>query len=182
MRRAIDATLRRIDGSCRVIDASERFSERRPVHAMWQLNRAAAWLADASVQLERAGFRLKDTMDCLAGAPEEGRGAPARILRETLRSVEAVGELTAVAAHLDAVAARVLQRVLEAHGVDERPVIAAPRPAVPHWFLQYCPPLPADRIRLLLQRRRRPAQAVPTDAPRRVSRGRAPPFVSTCLL
>ena len=182
MRRAIDATLRRIDGSCRVIDASERFSERRPVHAMWQLNRVSGWLTDASVQLGRAGFRLQDTNECLACAPEEGAGAPARIIGETWRLIEATRELTTVLAHLDAVAARVFQRVLEAHGVDARPVIAAPPTAAARWFLQYCPPQPADRILFLLQRRRRPAPAVPTDAPRRVSRGRAPPFVSTCPL
>src|SRR4029079_14286045 len=47
---------------------------------------------------------------------------------------------------------------------------------------RYCPPLPGNRIQLLLQRRRQLARTASADAPRRVPPGRAPPFVSTCPL
>jgi hypothetical protein len=181
-RRAIDASLRRIDCSCRVIDASERFGGRRPVQAADQLQRVFHWLADAATQLDRAQIRLRDTSECIESAPECAAGAPLPMMSAILHWIDAAGRLTAVSERLGDTSTGLVAVAKVAQPSDFRPVIAAPRPAAARWFLWYCPSHPSDRIRVLLKRRRRSAPALVADAPRRISRGRAPPFVSICLL
>ena len=62
-----------------------------------------------------------------------------------------------------------------------RKLIAPPRP-VPAWLVSQYPSRPSDLLRILLLRRRRSRCRATEDAPRRISRGRAPPFVQTCSL
>jgi hypothetical protein len=182
VRRAIDASLRRIEGSCRLIEASERFGGRRPLQAADQLQRASGWLADAATQLQRAQVLLNDTTRCMESAPERAAGAPVPVMKAILHWIDAAGRLTAVSDHLQDTSTRLVASANTAQPSDFRPVIVPPRPAAARWFLQYCPSRPGDRIQQLLNRRRRSAPVAVADAPRRVSRGRAPPFVSTCLL
>ena len=181
-RRAIDASLRRIEGSGRVIEAAERFGRRRPLQAAGQLHRASCWLADAAAQLQRAQLRLNDTTQCIESAPERAAGAPVPVMYTILHWIDAAGRLTAVSDHLSDTSTRLVAIAKTAQPSDFRPVIVPPRPAAARWFLQYCPSRPSDRIQQLLRRRRRPAPTAVAEAPRRVSRGRAPPFLSICLL
>jgi len=174
-RRAIDASVRRIEGSCRVIDAAQRFASRRPLRATDHLQQVSGWLVDAAVQLQRAGIRMRDTTECAALAPERAAAAPQGLIDATARWLAAAGRLAVASDRLDDTMARLLRSAKEGSPVDDRPVIPLRRPPSPRWFLQYCPSQPADRIRLLLKRRRRPAPSAVTEAHRRVSRGRAPP-------
>jgi len=181
MRRATGASLGNIDCSCRVIETTRRFAAQRPFYATIQLLRVSRWLDRAAVQLWRAESRLRDTTESLMLEPQDGGGAPERIFEATQQWIVASARLAATSEQLNVLMAEVLQWAKEGV-VDPRPAVAAPRPAAARWFLRYCPPLPSDRIWVLLQRRRRPARTTPADAPRRVSRGRAPPFLSTCSL
>jgi len=60
MRRAIDASVRRIDSTARLIDASERFARRRPLRASDGLVLASIWLSHAAAHLRRAMRDLQD--------------------------------------------------------------------------------------------------------------------------
>jgi hypothetical protein len=182
VRRAIDASLRKIEGSGRVIDAAERFGGTKPLQAVDQLQRVSCWLADAAAQLQRAQLRLNDTTRCMESAPERAGGSPVPVMDAILQWIDAAGRLTAVSEHLQETSAQLVAVAKAAQPSDFRPVIVAPRPAAARWFLQYCPSRPSDRIQQLLERRRRLAPAAVAEAPRRVCRGRAPPFVSICLL
>jgi len=181
MRRATKACLGWIDCSCRVLEESSRIGTQRPFATTVQLLRVSRWLAAAAAHLQRAEIRLQDTQQSLALAPEEGRGAPEMVIAATQQWVAATSRLLAAQDRLEVLMAEVLRSAQEG-AVDPRPVLPTRRPAAARWFLRYCPLPPSNRIRILLQRRRRPACTAPADAPRRVSRGRAPPFVSTCPL
>jgi hypothetical protein len=176
MRRAIDVSMRRIDCSRRVIEASERLVGRQPLRAPGELLRVANWLSDAVVQLHRASVRLEETSNCLALAPEPIPEAPALVVDATLDWFGASAWLLATQDRLGDLTARVVRCL-----GGERYITL--RPAAPRWSRQYCQSRPSDRIlRQLLKRRRRVAPAAVAEAPRRISRGRAPPFVSICLL
>ncbi|HEY6136875.1 MAG TPA: hypothetical protein VI670_03840 [Thermoanaerobaculia bacterium] len=164
-----------------MIEESSRIATQRPFATTVQLLRVSRWLAAATAHLRRAEIRLQDTQQSLALAPEEGRGAPEMVFAATQQWIVATARLLAAQDRLEMVMAEVL-RSAKAGVVDPRPAMPAPRPAAARWFLRYCPSPPGNRIRILLQRRRRPACTAPADAPRRVSRGRAPPFDSTCPL
>ena len=72
---------------------------------------------------------------------------------------------------------------LAEHGVGPVPKVEpAPRPRPPERQLICRPPRPTDRIEALFKRRQRWRSAAPEDAPRRLSRGRAPPSLSDCSL
>ena len=146
-----------------------------------QLLRVSRWLDVAVAQLERAGFCLQDTERSLLLAPEEGEGAPRMVCEAARQLIDAAIRILATQERLEILMAEALRSVTEGV-VDPRPVVPAPRPAAARWYLRYCPAPPSNRIRILLQRRRRPACTASADAPRRVSRGRAPPFVSACPL
>ena len=164
-----------------MLDESFRIVAQRPIYATRQVLRVSVWLDAAVDRLERAGFRLQDTQQRLLLAPEEGRGAPEMVCKAARQLIDAMTRLLEIQEQLEILMAEVVRNVKEGN-VDPRPVIDPPRPAAVHWYLRYCPPRPSNRIQLLLQRRRRPACTAPADAPRRASRGRAPPFVSTCPL
>jgi hypothetical protein len=182
MQRAIDATLRRIDDSCRVIDSSARVAARRPFQAACQLYHAYSRLTEAAGHLGRASHRMNDTFDSLAATPEPAADARERLIAATARWIDAARQLCEARIRFDETFAPLKELAKNPDAeLDPRPRIPTPRPRS-RWFLQYCPPQPADRIRLLLTRRRRSAVPRPADAPRRVSRGRAPPFASICLL
>ena len=64
---------------------------------------------------------------------------------------------------------------------DDRPGVWT-RGRLPRRFLTHALLAAADRIHALFKRRQRSKAAAPEDAPRRVSRGRAPPFLSAATL
>jgi len=181
VRRATNAGLGWIDCSRVVLEESFRIVSRRPVYAAGQVLRVSVWLDAAVARFERAGVRLQETHQSLALAPEEDRGAPEMVCEAARQLIVATTRLLEIQEQLEILMAEVVRNVEEGN-VDPRPVIAAPRPPAAHWYLRYCPPLPGNRIQLLLQRRRRLACTASADAPRRVPPGRAPPFVSICPL
>ncbi|HEY6137307.1 MAG TPA: hypothetical protein VI670_06040 [Thermoanaerobaculia bacterium] len=181
MRRATEASLGWIDCSCVVLDESSRTAAQRPIYTTMQLLRVSAWVDAAVDHIERAGFRLQDTQQSLLLAPEEGRGASQMVGDAVQELIAATRWILEIQEWLEILMAEVVRSIAEGV-VDPRPVLPAPRPARTRWYLRYCPAPPSNRIWVLLRRRRRPVHTAPADAPRRVSRGRAPPFVSACPL
>jgi hypothetical protein len=159
---------------CQVVDsvlhifAHPKRSTQRFVAAGDRLARIAEWL-------ERAGACYRQILELSVLEPETAGDAPDVLASEALHILDVGKYLAEVSDELDA--------WLETLGdPDElRKLIAPPRPA-PAWLLSQYPSLPSDLLLILLLCRRRSRCRATEDAPRRISRGRAPPFVQTCSL
>lgn len=180
LRRAIDCSLRLIDGSRKVAEASERRGR-----TSRELCRASGWLARAAERLDRAAFDLGQTNLAILDAPERAGGVRAVILDETQRWLEAAQHLSSVSEQLDELAARLFGSgdgftVPSVRAVDGRPrIVTAPRLVWARPFLRLRRSRMRERLLSVIARRRRLRPMRPADAPRRISRGRAPPFGST---
>jgi hypothetical protein len=184
VRRALDASFRLIASSRRVIDASERFAAGSPARSAARLQQVSEWMVDASEQLGRAVRALRDTRDRAALAPGQAAEAPARLVESTLRWIDAAGTLAALSERLEVTFAR-LRDTVQRGGVvsgyaktaaDSRAQSAGGRPTKR-------PSRASGLVSIASIRRRRPAPASrAADAARRISRGRAPPLLSTCPL
>ena len=183
LRRAIDSSLRLIDSTRRVIEASEQFAARRPIWTSQALRRASDRLIDASIRL--------DTAVCIMLAPEHAADEVQELLTTaTWRWIDATAQWSGVSRQL-----RDLQESLHDsleqgtvrpepdHPADRRPrIVIVPRMIPARLFLIYRRSTARDRIASVPLRRRPKAPAATGDAPRQISRGRAPPLFSTCLL
>jgi hypothetical protein len=179
--RAINSSLRLAEASRRVIDATERFAAGRPFkQTSRQLLRVSVWLTRAGDQLGLAVHGLQETTDAAKRAPERAADAPQRLFVDTARWIDAAGRvavlsnrLEEVYASLRALATRPCGILLESPRVDIalRSALAAPR-RIPS----------RGRLSVVPVRRRRHALSGAVDGARKVSRGRAPPSVSTCSL
>jgi hypothetical protein len=160
-RRSIRSTLHRVEASARVIGAAERFAPSRPAAAVQQLVVAGFWLAEAAADLDRAARGLRDTTDSIAidGA---AAGAPQRVVDATLHWIVAAGRLVHVSNDLDASFARLSAAI--ANGVIRNNSLRAPAVATPPRAVQ------------------NGNVAGGVAGARKISRGRAPPFVSICTL
>jgi len=170
VRRAIDSSLRRMGSSERMIEASERFGARRPVETLRQLMRVSEVLRTAGRELERVS----------RGLPL----APPFLFLETMAQlVCATGRLAELSERADQSRAWLVDAVLSgAVPVDPfDPALEAlrlaaepqPVPATPLLDLME----PDSGFRQFFIRRRRFVPAALADAPRRISRGRAPPVL-----
>ena len=160
--------------SCRRATRPQWSTLRGRLRALRRFERAYDTLDAAAGQLERAAAEFRRMLEALALEPE--------------RAGEALGELPRATDDMLALSERVARMSLAldqafAHIQDDRPFLAKPRTAAAGLFSKY-PSDPLERIRLLLLlfRRRRSRCLATEDAPRRVSRGRAPPFLSACSL
>lgn len=177
--RAINSSLRLAEASRRVIDASERFAAGRPFkQTSRQLLRASAWLARAGDQLGLAVRGLQETTDAAKRAPERAAEAPRRLFVDTARWIDAAGRVAVLSNRIEEVYTSLRASALRPHGillesprVALRSALAAPRRAPSR-----------GRLSLVPIRRRHHALSGAVDAARKVSRGRAPPLVSTCPL
>ena len=187
--RAIKRTFRLIDSSLRVIEASERLATGRPVLATRQLQLVVGWLAEAASELECATRGLRSTADHAALLPELALDAPRMLVDAAKDWMDAALQLAALSDRFDDTFAWLLDSVLsgaipippeEQMPDDGKPVTALrltpTRRLPPDWFgyQRYVTPCIPDR--------RRSARLAVVEAVRRVSRGRAPPSVSTCSL
>ncbi len=167
-RRAIRATIGRVEASARVIDAAERFAPARPVAATRQFVLVSLWLSQAAGHLCRAARGLEETTNSWMYVAGEATTGPQRIAEATGYWIDAAGQLAEVSNRLHAsferlagavrCAALPVQAVLsrsipDRNGVDAPCFIPGPRAA---------------------------ASAV--AGARKISRGRAPPFRSICTL
>lgn len=185
-RRVIDRSLRLIETSCRVVEAAERFAARRPLRAARQYQRVSDVLDEVTEQLSTALHTLQMGAD-LGRMRGEGGNAPESLARATARCVAASEKLLILSSRLDDTFALIMDAIGSGTRLDFSKLIARPIGTAPRVIRLR--PLPERRLslgsgcnRVLRQRRRRALRRTFADAARRISRGRAPPPVSTCPL
>jgi hypothetical protein len=158
-----------------VIEAAERFAPARPLAATRQLLLVALWLSEAATHLGRAARGLDETTAWIAvtGGPAD---VPCRIIDTTAHWIDAAGQLADVSNRLDASFTRLygdltagVIRLDPRKTTDVGQVVNSSRRA-------------ESRFRITLRIIRTHACPSAVAGARKVSRGRAPPFFSTCTL
>ncbi len=159
LRRAIDFSERSIQASCRVLLATERLAPGAPVPTSRQLCRAAGRLTEAAVALTRAalGLQVPDT-------PE----AADPLIGVALVWIETAGKMTGLAERL------------HTHVLTTRPPVTVAVPITPRPLLRPRQIRICDGLSFASLRRSRPRVTTSANAPRQISRGRAPPLASSC--
>lgn len=191
LRRALDASFRLIDSTQRAVEVSEQFAAKRPVRASRALRRASDRLIEANVRIDVALRGVLHTDGCIRLAPERAIAARELLDTATCRLLEAVEQHRVVLSELQELDARLtasleqglVQPEREHPSADRRPrIVIVPRPVLARPFLTYRRSTARDRIASVPLRRRPKAPVATGDAPRQISRGRAPPLSATCLL
>jgi len=132
---------------------------------------------------------MGETSESMRLEPERACGAPRLLIDATARWVLVAVALDNTSAQLLSLQEGVLEGLCsgeitpEAEATKRLPrIVVTPRVISARDFLLCRRSSARDRIASIPARRRRTACRATTDAPRRISRGRAPPLSSTCLL
>jgi hypothetical protein len=178
-----------IDSTMEAIDRASSRVARAPIRTTRDLQRLSKRLTGATVRLSRAARGVGETAQSLLLEPERMSGAPRLLIDATARWLLVAMALDDASAQLLSVQEGVLEGLCsgeitpEAEATKRLPRIAVtPRVISAREFLLCRRSSARDRIASIPARRRRTACRATTDAPRRISRGRAPPLASTCLL
>jgi hypothetical protein len=184
--RLIDASLRLIGSSSRIIEECERMALEHPILATHRLERVSGRLARVAELLESGVDGLNETTNRVALSPAEAGDAPEQVIAATQRWIDAAAQLAALSNRLDETFAALIEYVnggtapldlSEVFGKSgPAPQFITNRPSVKVLSIE------SGRIFCIHLRRLRSARLTVADAPKRVFRGRAPPFVSTCSL
>jgi hypothetical protein len=187
--RAIDSAVRLMEWTMGAASVSERCLERRPVRTARRLTGGARRLVAAGRRLLRASQELAAASACLERVPEQAT-VDAELLVEL-----AAKRWQAASGYLKVVTGQMVVRQVEVlsglacgalvpeHPSDSRPrIVVTPRPAPVRAFLAVRRARVADRISLVLQRRRRTPRPAALTPPPRTAQGRAPPLSSTPAL
>ena len=181
----IDRTNRLIESTLLIVAASQEQGAVRPIQTSRKLRRASGLLFRASVKLLRAACSLEETKERVAECPPT-KGVPELVGFASTCWEQTMARFTETSAQLSDVRDELLEGLRTGRLVPE-PVEprAEPRPRI---IIRIPPLLIAARAFLLIRRssvrdrlasvpvrRRRQALIVVTDAPRQISRGRAPP-------
>jgi len=189
-RRAIRSSFRLIACACRAIEAVEKFAVERPIRAARHLRIASGLMVEADEQLDCAVRGMRKVLDRATESPDVSLDAPGKLVDAGIDWMRATAELTAFSERLDEVSGWLLDSVqsgaieipIEEQTADAgKPVtpfrLIPPRLLPPDWFSYErndVPSIPA--------RQPRSVRLTAVEAARRITRGRAPPFVSTCSL
>jgi hypothetical protein len=173
LRQALTVTMYKIL-SCRSATKAEYTTLRGRMRAFDNVDVAYGRLVAASNQLERATGALRAMIEAVVAEPERAGNASTEIGLAAQEILVLSARLAQMALTLDAVSAMI---------EDCRQIIGKPG-AIPDWLYSRYPADPRERILLLLDllRRRRSRGRAIEDVPRRISRGRAPPFDQTSSL
>jgi len=179
--------------SAAALDRAEHCRTSRLLPAARRLLRLPRQIGTAEALLARAVLRLRVTLELIDLEPDRAGGAREGLTRATSRWMQASAILLVLserAGHTVVQLRETLDTAAEDAFDDEADELSddGDRPPVPQpylnellrRFLRRRHSRARERLRPL--RRRRSAPLRTTDAPRRVSRGRAPPFFSTCPL
>jgi hypothetical protein len=188
-RRAIDATLRLIESSCRAIDACERLVAEHPIRATRQFEQISGWIAEASKELGNGAREWSVTFDNLDRAPFFTGDAPQLMIAAMTRWIDAAKRLATVSNRLDDSFTSLMDYVKGGSAPLDLSELLPKRGPAPKRisFIVRRPSLKFlsvenRRVFCIHVRRQRSARVTVAEAPRRIVRGRAPPIVSTCSL
>jgi hypothetical protein len=189
LNRALASSWRVIDETMHAFERAAERAERTPLRTSRDLLRLGARLARASNGLMRAVRGLSDTTDSLMRAPEPVANAPLLLTEATVRWIRTAQALADSSSslfdfHEDLLkSVRSGELVPEAETPRRRPRIVGIQHLISARDFLLCRRSSAhDRIATIPARRRRTACPATADAPPRISRGRAPPSFSNCLL
>ena len=169
-----------------IIERCETIAREHPIRAVHDMYRVTGLLVEAADRLDRLGKCIRETYDRIAEAPAYAGDAPARMIADMQSWVETGTELALLGNRFDKSFAELIEYAQSGNApldmsellkrrVHPIPVLARhPRPRVLS--------VENDRIFRIHLRRQRPSILAVAEAPKRVSRGRAPPPVSICSL
>jgi hypothetical protein len=188
-RRAIDATLRLIESSCRAIDAGERLVAEHPIRASRQFGKVSGWIAEASKELGKGAREWSVTFDNLDRARFFTGDAPELMIAAVTRWIDAATRLVTVSNRLDDSFTSLMDYVKGGSApLDLSELLPKQAPARKRISFNVRPPslkflsIENRRVFCIHVRRQRSVRVTVAEAPRRIVRGRAPPIVSTCSL
>ena len=185
-RRAIDSSERLIAMSRRLIDDCETIAVEHPILATQKMQRASGFLVDATKRLERSIDCMSATHARIAEAPENASDAPARMIDAMERWIEAARQLAMLSNRFDETFEELSDYINSGTApLDLSELIKRRTHPVPVLARHPAPTelsIENDRIYCIQVRRQRSVLVTVAEAPRRVSRGRAPPLVSICTL
>jgi hypothetical protein len=189
MRRGIDKARRLIERAQQVVEASARSTPEdrrgRAVQMTRDHHRASKWLVEAMQHLQRGTGDIGETSESMLRAVDRAGCVPALLMEQTGRWVETARELALVSNQLEELRGLPydsIENFIPVPGRDDdgRPrIIVTPRIIWARPFLLLRRSRIRDRFFSVFVRRRRTRARLAADAPRRISRGRAPPFTST---
>ncbi len=187
--RAIKTSFELMTCACRAIEAVEKFAVERPIRAARHLGIASDLMTEADEQLDSASRGMRTMLDRAAEWPDVALDAPGKLVGVTVQWVRATAELAAFSERLDEMSVWLLDSVqsgaieipLEEQTADAGKLVIPfrliPPPLLPpDWFAYEYYEVPCIPVR------RRSDRLTVVEAARRITRGRAPPFVSACSL
>jgi hypothetical protein len=189
LRRRIDKARQLIERARQVAEAAARSTAEdrrgRAVQMTRDFHRASKWLVEAMQYLQHGTGDLGETNESMLLAVDRADCVPALLMEQTGRWVETARELALVSNQIEALRGLPfdsIENFIPVPGRDDdgRPrIIVAPRIIWARPFLLLRRSRVRDRFLSVFVRRRRTRTRRAADAPRRISRGRAPPFAST---
>jgi hypothetical protein len=190
VRRVVASSQRLIDDARRAI-GSQNLSALRLVRCTRDLSRARRGLDLAAERLGRAVCVLREVTDSMVGAPACSDAAARTLAVATSTWLEVTKDLNRASNMLDGMH-ELLVNCMQIGVITVVPeweptpvrrirVIPPPRTDSVRWFLIVRLASARDRISSVPVRRPRPVAIAIADAPRLISRGRAPPSISSLL-
>ena len=169
-----------------IIDVCETIAKAHPILATHQMQRASGLLAEAAVRFARVAECIEETYDRIAEAPGEYGDAPARMIADMQRWIETGTKLVLLGNRFDKSLAELIDYAQSGNApLDLSELVKRRVHPVPVLARHPAPKVLSienDRIFRIHVRRQRPVRLAVAEAPKRVSRGRAPPAVSICSI
>jgi hypothetical protein len=169
-----------------IIDVCETIALEHPIRAVHDMYHVTGLLVEAADRLARFSNCICETYDRITEAPAYAGDAPARMIADLQSWIETGTKLAVLGNRFDKSFAELIDYAQSGNApldmsellkrrVHPVPVLARhPAPRVLS--------IENDRICCIHVRRQRSLRVTVAEAPRRVTRGRAPPLVSTCSL
>jgi hypothetical protein len=169
-----------------IIERCETIALEHPIRAVHDMFRVTGLLVEAAERFGRVLECISETYDRIAEAPGECGDAPARMIADMQSWIETGTKLAQLGNRFDKSFAELIDYAQSGDApLDMSELIKRRVHPVPVLARHPSPRILSienDRICCIHVRRQRSVRVTVAEAPRRVSRGRAPPLVSTCSL
>jgi hypothetical protein len=169
-----------------IIERCETIALKHPIKAIHDMQRVTGLLVEATQRFGRVLDCICETHDRIAEAPGESGDAPARMMADLQSWIETGTKLALLGNRFDKSFAELIDYALSGNApLDMSELLKRRVHPVPVLARHPAPRVLSvenDRIFRIHVRRQRSVLVTVAEAPKRVSRGRAPPLVSTCSL
>ena len=169
-----------------IIERCETIAREHPIRAVHDMYRVTGLLVEAADRLARLSNCICETYDRIAEAPAHAGDAPLRMIADLQSWIETGTKLALLGNRFDKSFAELIDYAQSGNApLDMSELIKRrvhPVPVLTRLPAPRVLSIENDRIFRIHVRRQRPAILAVAEAPKRVSRGRAPPPVSICSL